>query len=213
MKKLNEDWVVVILGFLVIILAIIGIQSPVPSYSWSNSSELVSKVFTPGNISNILLQFVFVLVVALLGALLTGRPLKHFIYVFPVVYIISIAAMILAGNKGVKELNLEAVIFSLSLGLLIGNIFKLPKWFREALSTELYVKIGLVILGTTVIFSDVLKAGSFGLLQALVVVLSVWYFAYWICRKLNIDKEMTMMVSSAVSICGVSAAIATAGAI
>src|SRR5690606_34229509 len=89
----------------------------------------------------------------------------------------------------------------------------LPSWFKEALSTELYVKIGLILLGTTVIFGDILKAGSLGLIQALAVVLSVWYFAFWICKKLNIDKEMSLMLSSAVSICGVSAAIATSGAI
>ncbi|MFB3388162.1 YeiH family protein [Flavobacterium sp. LAR06] len=52
-----------------------------------------------------------------------------------------------------------------------------------------------------------------GLIQALVVVLSVWYFAFWLCRKLKVDDELTMMISSAVSICGVSAAIATSGAI
>jgi uncharacterized membrane protein YadS len=50
-------------------------------------------------------------------------------------------------------------------------------------------------------------------LQALVVVISVWYFAYWLCQKLRVDNELTMMIASAVSICGVSAAIATAGAI
>jgi uncharacterized integral membrane protein (TIGR00698 family) len=75
------------------------------------------------------------------------------------------------------------------------------------------VKIGLVLLGTSVIFSDILKAGSLGLIQALIVVLSVWYFAFWLCKKLKIDEELTMMISSAVSICGVSAAIATSGAI
>src|SRR5690606_27242770 len=42
---------------------------------------------------------------------------------------------------------------------------------------------------------------------------SVWYFAFWLCKKLKIDDELTMMISSAVSICGVSAAIATSGAI
>ncbi len=213
MKKFHEDWVVVILGFLIIAFAVAGIKSPVPSYSWSSASDLFANVFTSANIINILIQFVFVFIAGVLGVLLLGKPFKPFLYVFPLVYIISIVAVILEGNKGVKSLNLEAVIFSLSLGLLIGNTIKLPEWFRAALSTELFVKIGLVILGTSVIFSDVLKAGSYGLLQALIVVLSVWYFAYWLCRKLNIDKEMTMMISSAVSICGVSAAIATAGAI
>jgi len=211
--KFSEDWVVVILGFVIIFLALAGIQSPVPAYGWSSAADLGQKVFSAENIQLILLQFVFVLVIAVLGALLTGRRLKEFIIMVPAVYLLSVVAMILAGSKQVKALNLEAVIFSLTIGLLIGNLFKLPKWFREVLSTEMFVKIGLVLLGTSVIFGDVLKAGSFGLLQALIVVLSVWYFAFWLCGRLGIDKEMSMMISSAVSICGVSAAIATAGAI
>jgi len=44
-------------------------------------------------------------------------------------------------------------------------------------------------------------------------VISVWYFAFWIAKKMGVDKEMSIMISSAVSICGVSAAIATAVAI
>src|SRR4029079_17773335 len=199
MKKLQEDWVVVILGFLVIGLALINIKSPVPMYSWATGEDLAAKVFSSINLINIFIQFAFVFVIALIGAVLTGKPVKYFLYVFPAVYIISVVAMILTGNSQVKTLNLEAVIFSLSLGLLRGNVFRLPTWFRETLSTELFVKIGLVILGTVVIFGDIIKAGSFGLIQAVVVVLSVWYFAYWICGRLKIDKEMTMMISSAVS--------------
>ncbi|MEO8238195.1 MAG: putative sulfate exporter family transporter [Flavobacterium sp.] len=132
---------------------------------------------------------------------------------FPIIYVLTIFALIIAGNTTIKGLNLEAVIFSLLIGLAIGNLFKLPEWFRTALSTEFFVKIGLVLLGTGVIFSDILKAGSLGLIQALIVVLSVWYFAFWLCKKLKVDDELTMMISSAVSICGVSAAIATSGAI
>lgn len=209
----NEDWVVVILGFLIIILALAGIRPFTPVYNWSDGSDLLNKVFTFSNLVLIAIQFLFVLVIALLGSTLTGKPLKSFAIVFPVVYIVTIIAVILAGNKQVKALNLEAVIFSLSIGLIIGNLFKLPDWFRAVLSTELFVKIGLILLGTAIIFGDILKAGSYGLLQALIVVLSVWYFAYWICKKLRIDDELRMMIASAVSICGVSAAIATAGAI
>jgi uncharacterized integral membrane protein (TIGR00698 family) len=210
---LHEDWVVVILGFLVIILALAGVQSAIPSFGWSGSETLLEKVLSPINLLKILYQFVFVFGIAILGALLSGKPLGSFLAVFPIIYMISVVALILTGNSEVKALNLEAVIFSLSLGLLIGNLFKLPKWVKDVLATEMFVKIGLVILGTSVIFGDILKAGSYGLLQALVVVLSVWYFAFWLCTKLRIDDEMKMMISSAVSICGVSAAIATAGAI
>lgn len=214
-QKLNihEDWVVVILGGLTILLTLSGLLLPVPLFGWKTFEELSATVCSASNLSFIGLQFLFVIVIAALGTILTGKPLKSALLTFPAVYILTIAALILAGNSQIKALNLEAVIFSLALGLLISNCFELPEWFKTALSTELFVKIGLVLLGTTVIFSDVLKAGSLGLIQALVVVLSVWYFAFWLCKKLKIDEELTMMISSAVSICGVSAAIATSGAI
>jgi uncharacterized integral membrane protein (TIGR00698 family) len=209
----SEDWAVVALGFLIIMLSLEGVLPAVPSFSWSSADELTGKVLSPANLGVMGLQLGFVLVIALLGAFLTGKPAKAFLLGFPVVYTLTVLALILAGNQALKALNLEAVIFSLSIGLLIGNLFKLPHWLRNALSTELFVKIGLVLLGTGVIFSDILKAGGLGLVQALAVVLSVWYFAYWLCRKLKVDQELTMMISSAVSICGVSAAIATSGAI
>jgi uncharacterized integral membrane protein (TIGR00698 family) len=210
---LQEDWTTVVLGALIILLAIAGLRLPVPAFGWATTQDLFAKVFTTANLQAMLLQLLFVAVIAMLGAFLTGRPLKQFALGFPVIYLLTMAALVIAGNSRLKALNLEAVIFSLVIGLLIGNLFRLPAWLKAALSTELFVKIGLVLLGTTVIFSDILKAGSLGLVQALVVVLSVWYFAYWLCKKLKVDDELSMMISSAVSICGVSAAIATSGAI
>ena len=211
--ELSEDWVVVILGFGIIGLALLGFVVPVPSFGWSNSTELTSKVLSGSNLGAMGLQFILVYVTAILGALLLKKSLKALLVVFPIIYVLTLFALVLAGNSGVKSFNLEAVIFSLAIGLIISNFFKLPFWFKAALNTEMYVKIGLVLLGTTVIFGDILKAGSLGLIQALVVVVSVWYFAFWICKKFKIDKEMSLMLSSAVSICGVSAAIATSGAI
>ena len=212
-KLIEEDWVVVILGFLIIVLAIAGINPKSPTFNWKNGEELMSKVFTSANLLKIGLQFLFVLVISLIGAALTAVPLRNYLRVFPVIYLITVIALIVAGNSFIKGINLEAVIFCLAIGLIISNTFQLPEWFRNALSTEMFVKIGLILLGTGIIFSDILRAGSTGLLQALIVVLSVWYFAFWLCQRLKVDKEMSMMISSAVSICGVSAAIATAGAI
>lgn len=209
----TEDWTVVILGLGIIFLALFGVIVPVPSFSWDNFQQLGDQVLEQGNVIKFFSQFFLLFTVAVIGAFLLGKPIKPLLVVFPVVFIITGVALLLAGNSTVKEYNLEAVIFSLAIGLAISNFFKLPDWFRQALSTELYVKIGLVLLGTTVIFGDILKAGSLGLIQALVVVLSVWYFAFWLCKKLKIDQEMALMLSSAVSICGVSAAIATSGAI
>jgi uncharacterized integral membrane protein (TIGR00698 family) len=212
-KVVNEDWAVVWLGFLIIAVALYIYAVPVPSFGWKSSSEISEKILSPANLGAILLQFLFVFVFGILAMLSTGKPVKPFLIVFPVIFLITLIAVFITGNKSVNDLGLEAVIFSLSLGLIIGNAFRLPQWFRSALTAELFVKIGLVLLGTGVIFGDIVKAGALGLVQALIVVLSVWYFAYWVCKRFKLDEEMTMMISSAVSICGVSAAIATAGAI
>ncbi len=210
---ITEDWAVVLLGFIIIGLFLSGVIIPPPAYSWNGASELVEKIFAANNLLRIVVQLVVVVVFSLLGALLTNKPIRATMIVVPLLYLISVAALIAAGNSEIKRVNLEAVIFSLGIGLLVSNLLTLPKWFKEVLSAEMFVKIGLVLLGTGVIFGDILKAGSLGLIQALVVVLTVWYFAFWICRKLKLDEELSLMISSAVSICGVSAAIATAGAI
>lgn len=209
----TEDWVVVILGLGIVISTLLGLSIPIPNFSWDSLQVLNQEVLSGENLLKTAEQFLILYCVAILGALLLGKPLKNLLIVFPIVFIITCLALVLAGNSTIKEYSLEAVIFSLAIGLAISNFFKLPTWFKEALSTEMYVKVGLVLLGTTVIFGDILKAGALGLVQSLVVVISVWYFAFWLCKKLKIDEEMSLMLSSAVSICGVSAAIATSGAI
>jgi len=210
---LPEDWSILATGFLVIALVIFGFPLISPSYGWKNISELSENVFTSNNIKVSLHLFICLFALAIILNFISGKSVKPVIKGFPVVYLLTTFALILAGNSTLKEWNLEAVIFSLLIGLLIRNFFAVPEWLKAALSTEAYVKIGLVLLGASVIFGDILKAGSLGLIQALIVVISVWYFAYWIAKKLGVDEEMSIMISSAVSICGVSAAIATAGAI
>lgn len=210
---LHEDWAVVVLGFIIIFIFLGGLIIPAPVYKWSNGQDLTETIFSLANLLKIFYQFLLVFVFSILASVITNKPAKASLKVFPVLYIVSVVALLLEGNDGIKSLNLEAVIFSLSIGLLIGNLFTLPAWFRSVLNAEMFVKIGLVLLGTRIIFSDILEAGSLGLIQAVVVVLTVWYFAFWICKKLKLDEDLRMMISSAVSICGVSAAIATAGAI
>ena len=84
---------------------------------------------------------------------------------------------------------------------------------KAAIQSEFYIKIGIICLGSTILFKEVLESGAYGLAQSLIVVFTVWYFAFWLCRRMKIDPEMGTMLSSAVSICGVSAAIATCGVI
>jgi uncharacterized integral membrane protein (TIGR00698 family) len=210
---LSEDWVATLLGFLIIGITLTQFLRLVPTYNWKSFDDLYHHVFAIANISVIGLEGALVLVTLLLSARLIGKPLIPTVKVFTLLYAISQFAFLLAGNSTMKSFNLEPVIFSLFIGLAINPLVRLPEDWKSVLSTELYVKIGLVLLGTSIIFSDLLKAGSLGLIQSLVVVISVWYVAFWISKKLKVDDELGLMLSSAVSICGVSAAIATAGAI
>ena len=122
-------------------------------------------------------------------------------------------ARFLAGNGLFVDWGIEYVIFALGLGLLISNTVGTPEWLKPAVQTEFFVKTGLVILGASLIFSEVLQAGALGITQAVLVVFVVWYSCFWLARKLKVDDEFAAMLSTAVSICGVSAAIAACGAI
>ena len=212
-QNIAEDWVVVIIGFLIIGVTLYGFDLQAPTFSWSNLNDLSNSIFTLDNLNPVYIQYIFVLFSGGVAALLLGKKILPFLLGFTGIYVLSLLAQFLAGNSFVKDYNLETVIFGLAIGLFISNVLGTPTWLKAGLLSEPFVKIGLVLLGTSVIFSNILESGSLGLVQALVVVLSVWYFAFWLCKKLNIDKEMALMISSAVSICGVSAAIATSGAI
>lgn len=211
--KLTEDWTATVVGWLIILLIVCQFKPTWPSFAWPDAEILLNKVIALDNVGHSLIVFGFMFCLALIAGLFSGKKWTAVAYSFPVVFFLTLIAMVVGGNKFLKTWGFETVIFSLLLGLFISNIFTLPKWLKDSLSSELFVKIGLVLLGTNVLFGDLLEAGALGLIQSCVVVFVVWNFCFWLCRKMKIDKEMALMLSSAVSICGVSAAVATAGAI
>lgn len=80
-------------------------------------------------------------------------------------------------------MGISYVLFALGFGLIISNVFKVPKMLKATGQTEFFVKIGLVCMGATIMFSTVLKAGAIGVTQALLVATTVWFMTYFICRK------------------------------
>jgi uncharacterized integral membrane protein (TIGR00698 family) len=131
----------------------------------------------------------------------------------PAIFALAWLARFAAGNGLFVNWGIEYVIFALLLGLLISNTIGVPDWLRPAVQTEFFIKTGLVILGASLLFHEVLQAGALGIVQAVLVVFVVWYACFWLARKLKVDDEFGAMLSTAVSICGVSAAIAACGAI
>jgi uncharacterized membrane protein YadS len=211
-KVLNEDWLAFIVGFILIGATILFFEFRLPLLGWSGKDEL-REVFSPSNLAAILWLYGVVVATGFTSMVLGNKKIGKLLTGLSFIFAISILAQFLAGYKLIKGFGLEYVIFALILGIIIRALIGVPAWLGESLQSEFFIKTGLVLLGTSIIFHDVVKAGSLGLVQALVVVLAVWYFAYWVAKKFKIDEELTMMMSSAVSICGISAAIATCGAI
>src|SRR5713101_9994293 len=91
---------------------------------------------------------------------------------------------------------------------------------RDAIRPELYIKIAIVLLGATL---GVKSAEQLGLATAILfrglcaiveAYLIYWALVYFVARKyFGLSREWAAPLASGISICGVSAAIATAGAI
>jgi uncharacterized integral membrane protein (TIGR00698 family) len=215
----SEDvWAVTIGSLLIVAVLLVGFLLPgfkfdTPVYQWTSTNDLFTKVLS---INNLVLIAGIGLAFALLSSIairLSCGSIKKFSTGFVLIYILGIVSLIIAGNKSINSYGIEYVVFALILGLLIGNLTVLPPWLKEAARSEFFIKTGLVILGISVLFTDIIKAGLPGILQAVLVVSVVWFFALWLSRKLKVDDEFGVILASAVSICGVSAAIVASGAI
>jgi uncharacterized integral membrane protein (TIGR00698 family) len=177
------------------------------------SGNVPGKVFAGGNLLAAVVIGIAYLVIAALALALLGEKAGAIVKGFPLVFVLAWVAQFIAGNHTVGYYGIEYVLWCLFLGLGVSNFIGVPEWLKPAVRTELYIKAGLVVLGAGILFGEIMQAGAYGLVQAVAVVTVVWYFTYWIAKKLRVDDEFAVVLSSAVSICGVSAAIATGGAI
>lgn len=200
----SEDWIIVFAGAVILALAI-AFPSVMP--------QMPKTLATGADWLSSLYMFLFVLVLTYVTSAALRRPLKGIFPSLLVIFVLTLASQLIASIPAVKELGFEPVFFAVILGLVVSNVFRVPKWLKAAIQSEFYIKIGIICLGSTILFKEVLESGAYGLAQSLIVVFTVWYFAFWVGKKMNVDPEMRTMLSSAVSICGVSAAIATCGVI
>jgi uncharacterized integral membrane protein (TIGR00698 family) len=136
---------------------------------------------------------------------LRGKTLD-FLAGLPIVIVLAIIANLLSKLNSV----IEFVLWAVGLGLLVGNTIPIPDRLRRAFRTEMFIKIGLVLLGARINFWVITVVGAKGLIQALLVVTTVFLVAYYAAIRLGLDKKFAAVLSTAVSVCGVSAAIAAA---
>ena len=112
-------------------------------------------------------------------------------------------------------------MLALTIGLVIGNFFKgFAEKIKEAAKPEWFIKTAIVLLGIKLGMMT-MKASGFtyelalaGAAAAFVAYLLFWPIIYYIGRRFfGLNRASAAVLSSGISICGVSASIATAGAV
>lgn len=205
MKRfLTEDWVVTFLSIPLLAIALFASDL-------NGGPKIPDTLITTEAWINIGQFFIIALVLLFVGNRLLGRPMRGLLVSFIAIFAIAVLAQWVAKLEMVKLYGFEAVFFSVLFGLIIRNLFRVPEWLKPAIQGEFFIKIGVVCLGATVLFSDVMKSGFAGLIQAVLVVSIVWFFAYMLARKFKVERTTAMTLASGCSICGVSACITAAG--
>jgi uncharacterized membrane protein YadS len=207
----KEDWWAVWLGFTILALASTRTITWLPKIGRWTANPAIA--FLVDDIPHFILLGFSLLTLTSVATLATKKRLKHYWADFPIIFFLAFLGFFLSNQKTIHEWGLEYVLWALIFGLLISNTVGTPKWLKPAVKTELFIKIGLVLLGAEILFQVILSAGSYGMTQAILVVLTIWYLCYFLALKAGLNKSFASILSTGVSICGVSAAIAAGGAV
>ena len=148
------------------------------------------------------------------GIKVMGNSFKEFVIGFSFVWLISVLAYFVSAQATMKYYGIGYAFWAIFFGMLISNTVGTPKWAMPAVQTEYYIKTGLVLLGASILFEKIITIGTAGIFVAWVVTPTVWMVTYWFGQKIVKipSKRLNATICSDMSVCGVSAAIATAAA-
>ena len=161
----------------------------------------------------ILLTFLVLGILFAIGVKLQGEKVGRFFIAFTFLFILSMVVRMVSAEYTLNR-YLEWAFWALLIGLVFSNTIGTPQWLKPAIKTEFYIKTGLVIMGFSVLFSNIAKFGLYGLGIAWIVTPIVIIFMWWLGTKvLKIDnKPLVITLATATSVCGTSAAIASGAA-
>lgn len=129
------------------------------------------------------------------------------------------AGVVLFGQKGwlIKVLNLNYVLLGIIIGMLYRNVLfggKIPDIFSDGFRlSRLMIKTGIILLGSLYTVQAIMTLGLMAILLIGGFVLMTIVMVLWLGRVFGLDRSMIGVMANALSICGVSAAIATAPAV
>lgn len=110
--------------------------------------------------------------------------------------------------------NIEYVLWAILIGLAISNTVGVPRVFRSGVATyEFWLKAGIVLLGSRFLLGDVLKLGGVSLALVAIEIAGAIVFMTFLGRAFGLRPKLTSLLAVGSAVCGVSAIIATQGAI
>jgi uncharacterized integral membrane protein (TIGR00698 family) len=154
----------------------------------------------------------------------TGRGLAGLLGLLPGIALLAAVGM---GGKLIEQSitrygkthhlvlpNIEYVLWAIVIGLLISNTVGVPQLFRRGVATyEFWLKTGIVLLGARFILGDLGRLGGISLLLVFLELALALTFMTWLGTRFKLPPKLVTLLAVGSSVCGVSAIIATQGAI
>jgi uncharacterized integral membrane protein (TIGR00698 family) len=129
------------------------------------------------------------------------------------------ASAVVFGTKGwlVKVTHLNYILLGIIMGMLYRNVLfggKLPDFLSDGFRlSRLMIKTGIILLGSLYTMNAIVQLGAMAIfLIGGFVILSI-VMVLWLGKVFGLDRSMTGVMANALSICGVSASVATSPAV
>ncbi len=215
---LKEDWWAIWLGLGIVIVAYLFFKNgasikwiAITPAGWSNFGQLASHFAT--HITQYIAQFILWAVIFSISVRAMGMKVGEFIPSFIFIYVVSIVIFMIGAWHEAHVYNLEPPLVALILGMIISNVIGLPRWMDTGFRVEYYIKTGIVLLGATLPFTLIIWAGPVTIFQAGVVSIVTFGTIYFLGKRLGLDRRLCATLGAGGAVCGVSGAIAIAGAV
>jgi len=214
----TEDWWAVWISLLVIVVAWVLFASgssikwlAVAPAKWSDLAQITGDFAK--HWPNYVALFIVFAVLFGAGIAALGQKLTHFLPSFLLLFIGSALIFTIGAWTNASKYNLEPPLVALAIGLIISNAFPLPEWLLAGLRVEFYIKIGIILLGATLPLTLLAWAGPVAVAQASIVSLVTFFVIFFVARTFGLEQRFAAVLGVGGAVCGVSAAIAVAGAV
>ncbi len=211
----KEDWLTIWIGAILIAIAAVSVLTGAFDFSaakfstWGNGVSVFEQLSTGAFWFSLIRTFLVTGVLFTAGIKLKGESVKKYLPAYSTLFALAILVRFISAEYTLNR-YLEWAFWALIVGLVISNTVGVPKWLKPAVQTEYYIKAGLVVMGFSVLFSNIINFGLYGLgiawIVTPVVIIFMWFFG---TKVLKIDnKPLVITLATATSVCGTSAAIA-----